>query len=114
VQDESLVQGAASLPRQEKASQEKEKQEVSATKTFRNGLILGFTHARDNPDQTLEQFISDVDSLQSQLEDLADWQLRLLAGKGNRMDHVRLTVKNWIDARGYHEKKPAPEDAGQS
>ena len=57
---------------------------------LREGCKIGFTQARENPDQSLDEFMEAIDGLQTQLEKLPSWKLRLLSGDGNVLDRFRL------------------------
>jgi hypothetical protein len=62
---------------------------TSRTDALREGMKLGFEHAREYPDCTLEEFLRDIDSLREQLEERPSWQLRLLSGEGTLLDKLR-------------------------
>ena len=54
------------------------------------GLEMGFTQARNHPEQTLEEFMQQVTVFRGQVKALPDWKLRLLAGKGTFFDRARM------------------------
>lgn len=60
------------------------------TEALHAGVKMGFTQAREHPEQTLDEFMQQITDFSGQLHALPDWKLRLLAGKGTFLDSTRL------------------------
>ncbi len=49
--------------------------------SIRTGCKMGFKHARENPDCSLEKFMADIDMLQAQLEKMSVTELQQVVDK---------------------------------
>lgn len=59
----------------------KKRATTTLTEALRKGCKLGFEHAREHPEQTLERWLHDIDHYMEQLGKLSDEDLKKLAGE---------------------------------